>query len=322
LTREAIRRKNLRGRRKFPRLSTSIPVMDALAASLERHCFRAMGTEIELLVEADDATSALAAAEEEFHRLEALLSRFRDDSELSRLNAAGSLAAGPDLLRVVELALAANERTGGRFDITVHDALVAAGYDRSFELIPSEEDAWACMPKPMDRHGPRPMAIQAQDGIIRLDAGVRIDLGGIGKGYTCDRAAEILATAGPCLVNAGGDIATRAGVWTVAVETATEPLTLELSGGSALATSGRDLRRWRRGGRELHHLIDPETGLPSESDLLRVTAVAHDAVDAEVTAKALFLAGADAACEEADRLGIPVVLVTQDGRTIRAGGLE
>ncbi len=151
---------------------------------------------------------------------------------------------------------------------------------------------------------------------------MRLDLGGIGKGYACEHAAEILGTAGPCLVNAGGDIATRAGAWTVAIEAAAEPLTLELSGSSALATSGRDLRRWRRAGRELHHIIDPATGLPSESDLLRVTAVAHDAVAAEVAAKALFLAGREAAREEADRLGIPAVLVTQDGDTVFAGGLE
>jgi thiamine biosynthesis lipoprotein len=289
--------------------------MDALAAPLLRHRFRAMGTEIELLVEADQAAAALAAAEEEFHRLEALLSRFRADSELSRLNAAGSIAAGPDLLRVVELSLAASERTGGRFDITVHDAVVAAGYDRSFELVPV--DGAAPAPPP-----PRRLTgVRVREGVILVDAGLRLDLGGIGKGYACERAAEILATAGPCLVNAGGDIATRAGAWTVSIETSDQPLTLELSGGSALATSGRDLRRWRRGGRELHHLIDPATGLPSDSDLLRVTAVAQDAVAAEVVAKALFLAGTAAAREEADRLAIPAVLVTTDGRTIRAGGL-
>jgi thiamine biosynthesis lipoprotein len=274
-----------------------------------------MGTEIELLVEAQEATSALAAAEEEFHRLEALLSRFTGDSELSRLNAEGSLAAGPDLLRVVELALVANARTGGRFDIRVHDALVAAGYDRSFEFV-VPDDATPLQP-PVQRSG----GVEVRDGVIFLGDGVHLDLGGIGKGYACERAAEILATTGPCLVNAGGDIATRAGAWTVAVETATEPLTLELSGGSALATSGRDLRRWRRAGHEVHHLIDPRTGLPSVSDLLRVTAVDCDAVDAEVAAKALFLAGAEAAREEADRLGLPAVLVTDDGRSILAGGL-
>jgi FAD:protein FMN transferase len=287
-----------------------------MEATLSRRLFRAMGTDVELLVEdAGDAADALAAAAAEFHRLEALLTRFRPESELSRLNAAGSLAAGPDLLRVVELALAARERTGGRFDITVHDALLAAGYDRSFELL-SPDDARPAGPAPGARG-----RVEIADGVISLSDGARIDLGGCGKGYACERAAEILATAGPCLVNAGGDIATRDGAWTVAVETPDGTLALELSGSCALATSGRDSRRWRRAGRELHHIIDPATGEPSSSDLLRVTAVARDAVDAEVTAKALFLAGAEAARREADDLAIPAVLVTAAGRTITAGGL-
>jgi thiamine biosynthesis lipoprotein len=287
-----------------------------------RRSFRAMGTEIELLVEGTkNVERTLDAAEAEFHRLEALLSRFREDSELSRLNAAGRLDAGPDLVRVVELALAARERSGGRFDPTVHDALLAAGYDRSFELVPSDSDERAPFPMPMDSHGHRSMDIHVQDSRIELEPGVRIDLGGIAKGYAAERAAEVLATAGPCLVNAGGDVATRDGAWPIGVETGGEPLTLELRDGRALATSGRDRRRWRRAGRELHHLIDPRTGAPAESDLLRVTVVTRDAVEAEVAAKALFLAGAERAPEEADASGTPAVLVTGDGRTILAGGL-
>ena len=286
-----------------------------MEATLTRHRFRAMGTDVELLVESPDAVRSLAAAEAEFHRLEELLTRFRPHSELSRLNAAGSLDAGPDLVRVVELALAARERTGGRFDINVHDALLTAGYDRSFELLPSDDE------RPVEPAAGTRGRVEIVDGIVFLRDGAQIDLGGIGKGYACERAAEILATAGPCLVNAGGDIATRGGVWTVAVETPDGPLTLELSGSCALATSGRDSRRWRRGGRELHHIIDPATGEPSRSDLLRVTVVARDAADAEVTAKALFLAGSEAARREADELAIPAVLVTAAGLTITAGGL-
>ena len=101
---------------------------------------------------------------------------------------------------------------------------------------------------------------------IRLAAGVRLDLGGIGKGYAVDRAAERLSTLGPCLVNAGGDVAVRGRRWPVGVETANGFVTLELVSG-ALATSGRDRRRWRRNGEEQHHLIDPATGRPSSSDL-------------------------------------------------------
>jgi thiamine biosynthesis lipoprotein len=276
---------------------------------IERRTFHAMGTEIELIVEADDAARQLDAAEREFHRLEALLSRFRDDSELSRLNRDGSIDAGPDLLRVVELALAARERSNGRFDATVHDAVIGAGYDRSFEHVAGDSPRSARAARcggDIRIHGTR----------IELGRGVRLDLGGIGKGYAAERAAELLATAGPCLANAGGDIATRGGAWPVGVETATGTMTLELRGG-ALATSGRDRRRWRRNGRELHHIIDPSTGEPAESDLLRVTAVADDAIEAEIAAKILFLSGSSVA----SATDLPAVLVTEDGRTLFTGAL-
>jgi thiamine biosynthesis lipoprotein len=280
---------------------------------MERRTFRAMGTEIELFVDAEGADDALDAAEREFHRLESLLSRFRDDSELSGLNRDGSIDAGPDLLRVVELALTARERTDGRFDPTVHDAVVSAGYDRTFAAVPADgADAGAAVPAGG--------AVRIHGNRIELPAGVRIDLGGIGKGYAAERAAEPLATAGPCLVNAGGDIATRGGSWPVGVATGDGTLTLELSG-HALATSGRDRRTWRRGGRALHHLIDPNTGASAASDIIRITVVAADAVDAEVLATSLFLAGMDGAATEADAAGIPTVIVGADGRTRLAGGL-
>jgi FAD:protein FMN transferase len=276
---------------------------------IERRTFHAMGTEIELIIEADDAGRQLDAAEREFHRLEALLSRFRDDSELSRLNREGSIDAGPDLLRIVELALAARERSNGRFDATVHDAVIGAGYDRSFEHV-AGDSPWSARPArcggDVHIHGTR----------IELGDGVRLDLGGIGKGYAAERAAELLATAGPCLANAGGDIATRGGAWPVGVETATGTMTVELRGG-ALATSGRDRRRWRRNGRELHHIIDPSTGEPAESDLLRVTVVADDAIEAEIAAKILFLSGSSVASST----DLPAVLVTEDGRTFFTGAL-
>ena len=278
---------------------------------IERHTFRAMGTEIELLVETDgDASTAFAAAEAEFHRLEALLSRFRDDSELSRLNREGALDAGPDLARVVALALDARERTGGRFDPTIHDALVAAGYDRTFEDVAPEGHGRYQVPAVSGG------AVSVHGSRIALGAGVRIDLGGIGKGYAAERAAELLATAGPCLVSAGGDVATRGGSWPVGVETADGTITLELRDGG-LATSGRDRRTWRRDGRELHHLIDPRTGEPAETDLLRVTVVASDAIEAEVAAKELFLAGS----RDAATTDLAAVLVTDDGRTLMTGAL-
>ncbi len=286
---------------------------------MEHRRFRAMGTEIEFFVDADGASVALDAAEAECHRLEALLSRFRPDSELSRLNALGELDVGPDLRCVLALALEARTRTRGRFDPTLHDELVAAGYDRTFELIAADDDG-AELRVRGQRTSSRAAGVVVSGERVRLD-GVRIDLGGIAKGYAAEGAAELLATAGPCLVNAGGDVATRGGSWPVGIESANATITIALSNDRAVATSGRDRRRWRRGGRELHHLIDPRTGEPADSDLVRVTAVAADAVQAEVAAKALFLAGSADAAAEADAEGIPAVLVGEDGRTRFAGGL-
>jgi thiamine biosynthesis lipoprotein len=281
---------------------------------IERHRFRAMGTDVELLVEApsEDAASAFPAVEDEFERLEQLLSRFRPDSDLSRLNREGRLVAAPDLVEITELALEARNRTGGSFDPTVHDAVIAAGYDRSFEDVAPEGDVAA----PGAVCGG---AVRVDRGTmtIELDSDVRLDFGGIGKGFAAERAAELLAVAGPCLVNAGGDVAVRGGSWPIGVETTDGTLTLELERGG-LATSGRDRRRWRRGGEEQHHLIDPSTGRPAASSLLRVTVVAGDAVEAEVLAKSLFLAGED----EATAADADAVLVTADGRTIRTGGLR
>jgi FAD:protein FMN transferase len=282
---------------------------------MQQHALRAMGTEIELFVAAESATDAFAAAEAEFERLESLLSRFRPSSELSILNSRGTIEAGPELLRVVELALTAREVTRGRFDPTVHDAVVAAGYDRTFDCVPRDD---AGEPGPAVPAGGD---VRVDGARIDLAHGVRLDLGGIGKGYAAERVAELLAFAGPCLVNAGGDIATRGGRWAVGVETTEGTITLDVAD-AGVATSGTDRRSWRRGGRTLHHLIDPRTGAPAASDIRRVTVVAPDAVAAEVAATSLFLAGARVAAAEADAAQLPAVIVDSAGRTILAGGLQ
>ncbi len=293
----------------------------ALETRVQRRRFASMGVEIECLLDAERPDEALFdEVEREFARLEAIFTRFRPESELSELNRLGTLRCSPEMIEVLERAVRARDETGGRFDPAVHDALVAAGYDRTFADVAP------------DARGPDPgaspcggeISIDAAAGIVSLGTGVRIDLGGIVKGFAAERGCDMLGAAGPCLVNAAGDLAVRGtppeGVWPVAVELPAGPLTLGLRSGG-LATSGRDQRRWRRNGRELHHIIDPATGRPAVTDLLSVTAFGCDAVEAEVCAKALFLAGEAAAIAEADGLGIPCVLVTEDARIVEAGGL-
>ena len=282
-----------------------------------RHGFRAMGTRIEILLDAPagtDADAAFAAAEAEFARLEGLLSRFLPDSELSRLNRDGAIGAGPDLAAVVRRALEARERTGGRFDPTVHDALLGAGYDRTFAQMPGE------LGRPVEPARCAGGVHVEAAGRIELDPGVRLDLGGIGKSYAAEAACALVAQLGPALVDAGGDIATRGGAWPVGVSTTDGSLTLLVENGG-LATSGIDRRTWLADGKVAHHLIDPASGRPAVGDLVRVTVVAADAVEAEIHAKSLFLAGATRAAAEANANALPCVLVTHHGQTILAGGI-
>ena len=280
--------------------------------------FRAMGTDCKLFLRAlagPEARRALARAEHDVHRLERTFSRFDPDSELSALNRRGALRVGPELFDVVVLALDARERTGGRFDPTVHDALVAAGYDRTFDEVAAE----GCGSRATGVSCAGAVRVEHEGRRIELDPGVHLDLGGIAKGYAADRAAELLEELGPCLVDLGGDIAAR-GRWPIGLATFDGVVTIELGDG-AVATSGRDRRRWKQGNDERHHIIDPRTGLPAADDLLRVSVVAPAATEAEVRAKALFIAGAEEALREANAAAAPAVLVTLDGRTMFAGGL-
>jgi FAD:protein FMN transferase len=292
---------------------------------MQRHTFRAMGTTIELLLDTRWAVAAARAfqnVEREFRRLESVLSRFDPRSELSRLNHDGRLVASSDLRRVVHAALEARERTEGRFDPTVHNALRDAGYDRSFEQLGHANFD-------RQRRGRAPacagqVTLDPVSGMIQLEPGTRLDLGGIGKGAAVDHACDMLGSLGPCLVNAGGDLAIRgtptAGMWPIGVETSRDTISLGLKTG-AVATSGRDRRRWRCNGEERHHLIDPSTGRPSASNLIRVTVIAGTAVEAEIRAKDLFLAGESEATRRADALKMPALLVTGDARDVWAGGL-
>ena len=238
-------------------------------------------------------------------------------------------AVGADLLELAEAAVEARRRTCGRFDPTIHDALVEAGYDRSFELLdlPASSSPVA-VEMPRQTRAVRcggEVCIDRKRSRIALSEGTRLDLGGIAKGHAADRVSAALAKAGPCLVSAGGDISVRgepsASVWAVAVPTGDGKITVGLTHGG-LATSGVDRRCWQRKGIDCHHIIDPAIGLPAVTDLLRVTVVAASAREAEILATSLLLAGGlDSAACEADAAGTPAILVDRNGRTRLAGGL-
>ncbi|HTI33225.1 MAG TPA: FAD:protein FMN transferase [Miltoncostaea sp.] len=249
------------------------------------------------------AARALAAARAEVAACERALSRFLTDSDLSRANrgAGGWVAVGDRMAGATRAALAARRATGGRYDPTVLAPLVAAGYDRSFELL--EHRA------PRDPGGWRPGAeVEVEAGRIRVADGAAIDLGGIAKGWSAGRAVAAMREAWPAmpggLVDLGGDLALQGrtpenGPWRIAVADPRAPgrhlATLFLEGGG-VATSGRDRRRFGPG-RSLHHIIDPATGRPARKGPLAVTAVASEPGRAEAFATLIAVGGPDAAVE-------------------------
>ena len=266
---------------------------------MRRHAFRAMGTAVELLVD-DDRTPAAAVAraiaevESVFLREELRYSRFRGDSELSRVNAAAgstTLVSEP-FAELLRFSLRQAAGSGGLFDPTVLAAVRAAGYDRDFdEVLAGARDALRPRAVPCGRW--REIGLRGR--VLRLPRGVGLDLGGVAKGWTVDLAADAAVSAGMpwAVVNAGGDlrVAGSAPAVEVAVEDPADPSAtiarLSVTAG-AVATSSTLRRAWGEG---LHHLIDPRTGAPSDTGVVQATVWAPTCALAEIAAKRALLGG-------------------------------
>jgi FAD:protein FMN transferase len=316
------------------------------------HHFRAMGTDVALWLwnsSEQRARNALLAAESFFAQTEARLSRFRPDSELSRLNrAAGKpFAASPVLFDLVAEALAWRDRTGGIFDPAVLNALIASGYDRTFSAVKVEDgsagesgvgvsvDAGARFTgAPQGARVDSSGIVLGPGRQILLPEGVGIDLGGIAKGWTIQQAAHRLGMWGPCLVDAGGDIACvgkpPGEPWVVTVadprveeEYADEDIAVVSLSNAAIATSSRIYRSWRQGGRAAHHLIDPRTGAPAVTNIYSVTVLADRLPDAEIYAKTALILGEEQGLAYLNQLsGAAALVVTDDGRHLTTGNFE
>lgn len=248
------------------------------------------------------ARRALAAGKAEVAACERALSRFDPESDLSRANGAAGAWVAVDARLVSVLAQARQLRveTDGLFDPTVLAALIAAGYDRTFERL---VDRSPLPPAGWRRGGA--VELDAEGGMVRIAAGTAVDLGGIGKGFAAQRALGAMRDSWPAMSGAiadlGGDVAVvgappEGGNWQVGVadpETGSRLATLRVAHGG-VATSGRSCRRFGPG-KSLHHLIDPATGRPAASADVTVTVVAADAPQAEAHATAVAVLGRDGA---------------------------
>lgn len=255
--------------------------------------FEALGGRCELLAL---GPGDLAGTRSWIAQMHDRLTRFSPDSELSRLNdEAGRWAAvSAELEALLRFSLQAYATSGGLVHIGVLPALLAAGYTRDFAAGPTDASDAAIIPPPL------PEMLEVDRHRARLRPGTAVDLGGIAKGWLADRAAERI---GPnALANLAGDLRARgAGPegegWPVGFGTTTVLLR-----DIGAATSGTEGRRW---GPRLHHLIDPRTGRPADTDLVEVSALAPAGADAEVLAKTALLLGREAGARflDANSLG-------------------
>ena len=298
--------------------------------------FSIFGTTATLLVSDPTAVrTARAVADAELAAVDQACSRFRPDSELSRLNAAkGSLADVTELFaEILGVALRAARLTDGDVDPTCGRALAEIGYDRDFAVLLA---AGGTGPLPRltrpDRRVPgwRTVQLDRRRGQVQLHRGAQLDLGSTAKAWAADRCATRIAgaTGSGVLVSLGGDIAVAgpppdAG-WRIRVtddhaasqEAPGQTVTIA-SGG--LATSSTTVRTWAVGGQRMHHIIDPATGEPAQSCWRTVSIAAGSCVDAN-TASTAAIIRSDAALAWLRETGLPARLVRADGSVELAAG--
>lgn len=282
-----------------------------------------MGTEAHVVVVGGDERRLAASARLRLDDLERRWSRFLPDSEVSRLNRRPGrpVVVSPETFSLVARSVDAWHGTAGRFDPTVLPAMLAAGYDRDFAEV-----SQAPGPPGLTRPSPGCGGIRLDPAVeaVWLPAGAAFDPGGIGKGLAADIVTGELcaAGAGGALVNVGGDLRAH-GVppdgdeWVVTVEDPAGPgrelARFGLAAGG-VATSSRLRRRWEAAGVARHHLVDPTTGAPAETDVATVTVVAGEAWWAEALATALCVGPAPASVGRRDDAS--VLLVLADGTTM------
>jgi thiamine biosynthesis lipoprotein len=288
----------------------------------------ALGTTASVLV-TDPArlNRASSAVARELDAIDRACSRFREDSELVAVNRAAGrpVRVGELLVEAVEGALRAAELTDGDVDPTVGRALRLAGYDRDFAAI--RDDG----PRVSVVHAPRwrTVHVDRTRGLVRVVHGVELDLGATAKALAADRAARVASgcvDAG-VLVSLGGDIAVcgthPSGGWPIRVsdDHAAHPdapgAAVAITAGG-LATSSITVRRWRRAGQALHHILDPRTGLPAPVVWRTVSVAAGSCLDANIATTAAIVRGASAPRWLAG-LGLPARLVALDGTVLRVG---
>lgn len=287
----------------------------------------AMDTVMMLKAYGSEGEEALKSAEKEIMRLDRLLSRGDESSEVYKLNSTGSMEVSDDTAVLVQAALNISESTGGAFDVTVAPVMDLWGFYGQEFRVPSEEELTEALKTVNWKN------IHAEGNTVTLQEGAQIDLGGIAKGYLSGRIMEIFAESGVSsgLVSLGGNVQTLGvkpdgTLWNVAIqhpEDETAYIGIVEVRGKAVVTSGSYQRYFEENGVTYHHIVDPSTGRPADSGLVSVTVVCDDGALADGLSTALFVMGAEKGAEYwRTHGGFDAVFVTAKGEILVTEGLE
>jgi thiamine biosynthesis lipoprotein len=287
------------------------------------HRFRVMGSEAHVIVSGPPQRSAHLAehiAPRRLAELEARWSRFIPTSDLSRLAEGRWCRVHPDTITLIESMQAGSIATVGRYDPALAVQLAAAGHPSSAALAAGQRDLSG---HPTGHGSIHDVEIDREAGLARTPAGLALDPGGIGKGLAADLVAAELCAAGAtgALVGIGGDLVARGTPpdergWVIVIEHPDRPSSvlgrIAIDGGG-VATSSTRSNRWNIAGGEAHHVIDPDSGRPSATDLAAVIVVAPTGWQAEVHATAALLEGSDGAVAHLVARDLDGVAVALDG---------
>lgn len=290
----------------------------------------AMDTYMTVTAYGKNAENGVNKAVDEINRLETVLSAEKQESDIYKLNETGSGTLSTDTKNIVSKALEINKTTNGAFDISIYPLMVKWGFTTQKYNVPSKNEISKLL-KDVDSSK---IIFDEKSGNIKLKENMKIDLGGIAKGYTSNRVMQIFKECGvkSGLVSLGGNVQalgtkTDGTAWQIAIENpdkSSDYIGVVSVKDKAVITSGGYERYFEKNGKTYHHILDPETGYPAESGLKSVTIVSDDGTLADALSTSLFVMGKEKALDywREHKNEFDTVLVEDNGDITITGGLE
>ena len=290
----------------------------------------AMDTYMTVTAYGKNAENGVNKAVDEINRLETVLSAEKQESDIYKLNETGSGTLSTDTKNIVSKALEINKTTNGEFDISIYPLMVKWGFTTQKYNVPSKNEISKLL-KDVDSSK---IIFDEKSGNIKLKENMKIDLGGIAKGYTSNRVMQIFKECGvkSGLVSLGGNVQalgtkTDGTAWQIAIENpdkSSDYIGVVSVKDKAVITSGGYERYFEKNGKTYHHILDPETGYPAESGVKSVTIVSDDGTLADALSTSLFVMGKEKALDywREHKNEFDTVLVEDNGDITITGGLE